>query len=218
MTAIQERLKKMETFFDQKEFVVIDNGTGFIKAGFSGEDLPRCVIPTVVGTHAIAIDPSQVTGPVGGSSGTEGNQHKIDYAFGPAAFAQRATHELHFPIKRGIIEDFEHMALLWEYIFEKELNLDPKNMNILLTDSPLNSKENKQEIAQIMFEKFKVESLAIVNTAVLSLFSTGKTSGIVAECGEGVSYTVPVFEGYALPHAIHKLDIAGQDVTNELIR
>lgn len=59
MTAIQERLKKMETFFDQKEFVVIDHGTGFIKAGFSGEDLPRCVIPTVVGTHQIQIDPNQ---------------------------------------------------------------------------------------------------------------------------------------------------------------
>jgi actin len=89
------------------------------------------------------------------------------------------------------------------------LNIDPKNANVLLTDSPLNTKENKQEIARIMFETFRVESLAIINTAVLSLFSTGKTSGIVAECGEGVSYTVPVFEGYALPHAIHKLDIAG---------
>ena len=110
------------------------------------------------------------------------------------------------------------MENLWEYIFEHELNLDPKNMNVLLTDSPLNSKENKQEIAQIMFETFKVESLAIINTAVLSLFSTGKTTGIVAECGEGVSYAVPIFEGYALPHAIHRLDIAGQDVTNELIR
>jgi actin-related protein len=50
---------------------------------------------------------------------------------------------LHFPIKRGIIEDFAHMENMWEYIFEKELNLDPKNMNILLTDSPLNLKENK---------------------------------------------------------------------------
>lgn len=69
-----------------------------------------------------------------------------------------------------------------------------------------------------MFETFKVESLAIMNTAVLSLFSTGKTTGIVAECGEGVSYTVPIFEGYALPHAIHSLEVAGQDVTNELIR
>jgi actin-related protein len=69
-----------------------------------------------------------------------------------------------------------------------------------------------------MFEHFRVESLAIMNTSVLSLFSTGKTTGMVVECGEGVSYTVPVFEGYAMPHAIHKLDIAGQDVTNELIR
>lgn len=68
-----------------------------------------------------------------------------------------------------------------------------------------------------MFETFKVESLAIMNTAVLSLFSTGKTTGIVAECGEGVSYTVPIFEGYALPHAIHNLEIAGEDVTNTLI-
>ena len=101
------------------------------------------------------------------------------------------------------------MENMWEYLFEKELNLDPKNMNILLTDSPLNLKENKQQIAEIMFEKFRVESLSLINTAVLSLFSTGKTSGIVVEVGEGVSYTVPVFEGYALPHAIHKLDIAG---------
>ncbi len=73
-------------------------------------------------------------------------------------------------------------------------------------------------MTQIMFEHFRVESLAIMNTSVLSLFSTGKTTGMVVECGEGVSYTVPVFEGYAMPHAIHKLDIAGQDVTNELIR
>lgn len=72
-------------------------------------------------------------------------------------------------------------------------------------------------MARIMFETFRVESLAIINTSVLSLFSTGKTSGLVVECGEGVSYTVPVFEGYALPHAIHKLDIAGEDVTRSLI-
>ena len=73
-------------------------------------------------------------------------------------------------------------------------------------------------MAHIMFETFRVESLAIMNTSVLSLFSTGKTTGMVVECGEGVSYTVPVFEGYAMPHAIHKLDLAGQDVTNELMR
>lgn len=106
------------------------------------------------------------------------------------------------------------MYKLWEHIFESELNLEPKNMHVLMTDSPLNSKENKQKMAEIMFEQFKVESLAIINTSVLSLFSTGKTTGIVVEVGEGISYSVPVFEGYSLPHAIHKLEISGEDITN----
>lgn len=121
---------------------------------------------------------------------------------------------MHFPIERGIIEDMDRMENLWHHIFETELSLDPKNMNVLLTDSPMNKRENKQAIAELLFEKFKVESLTIMNTSVLSLFSTGKTSGIVVECGEGVSYSVPIFEGYALPHAINKIDIAGKDITN----
>ena len=51
MSSIEEKLKKMEVRFNQEEFVVIDNGTGYIKAGFSGQDLPRIVIPTAVGEH-----------------------------------------------------------------------------------------------------------------------------------------------------------------------
>jgi actin-related protein len=58
MSAIQKRLNKMEIAFDQEEFVVLDLGTGFIKAGFSGEDLPRCVIPTSIAEKIIEVDPS----------------------------------------------------------------------------------------------------------------------------------------------------------------
>jgi actin-related protein len=192
----------METVFDQKEFVVIDNGTGFIKAGFSGEDLPRCVIPTVVGMKEIELDAAM-------NAGNEHAEVKFDYSYGMDAFAKRGDHDLHFPIDRGIITDMDRMENLWHHIFENELSLDPKNMNILLTDSPLNKKENKTIMADILFNKFQVESLTIMNTSVLSLFSTGKTSGLVVECGEGTSYSVPIFEGYALPHAIHQLDVAG---------
>lgn len=73
------------------------------------------------------------------------------------------------------------------------------------------------KMAEIMFETFKVKSLAIMNTAALSMYSTGKVSGLVAEVGEGISYTVPIFEGYALPHAMIKLDLAGRDITQQLI-
>ena len=72
-------------------------------------------------------------------------------------------------------------------------------------------------MAEKMFEEFKVKSLAIMNTAALSMYSTGKVSGLIAESGEGISYTVPIFEGYALPHAMIKLEIAGHDITQSLI-
>lgn len=91
-------------------------------------------------------------------------------------------------------------------------------MNVLMTDSPFSDKEDKCKITQMMFESFKVQSFSLINTAVLSLFSTGKTCGLVAECGEGTTYTVPVFEGYALPHAMKLSRVAGQDITNALMK
>ena len=64
-----------------------------------------------------------------------------------------------------------------------------------------------------MFEHFKVKSFSLMNKAVLSLFSTGTTTGLVTECGQGLTYAVPIFEGYARPHAMHTLNIAGGDIT-----
>jgi len=56
--SIEEKLRNMEVRFDQEEYVIIDNGTGFVKAGFSGQDLPRIVIPTVIGEHTEEADTS----------------------------------------------------------------------------------------------------------------------------------------------------------------
>jgi len=100
------------------------------------------------------------------------------------------------------------MQKIWEDIFD-ELNYEWKNVNVLMTDSPFNTKENRMKIADVMFDHFRVKSLAIMNTAALSMYSTGRVSGLIAQSGEGVSYTVPIFEGYSLPHAQIKLDVAG---------
>jgi actin len=124
--------------------------------------------------------------------------------------------DLTHPVQRGVIIDMDKTQDILHYIFEKQMNLDTKCINVLMTDSPFNTKKNKMEIADRMFDFFKVKSFALMNTAVLSLFSTGKTCGLVAECGEGISYTVPVFEGYALPHAMHFIPVAGKDVTDKL--
>jgi len=57
-------------------------------------------------------------------------------------------------------------------------------------------------MTEIMFETFNVPSLYVACQAVLSLYSTGRTTGLVLDSGEGVTSTVPIYEGYALPHAI----------------
>lgn len=96
------------------------------------------------------------------------------------------------PIQRGIITDWDSMEKLWTNIFD-QLSLDAKNVNVLMTDSPFASKEDRTQMAQIMFDKLQVKSLAVMNTAALSMYSSGRVSGLIAEVGEGISYTVPVF-------------------------
>lgn len=212
-SAIEKRLQKMDIRFDQgEEFVVVDIGSGCIKVGFSGEDLPRVVMPTCVGERMKEEESAQGE-----------KKEKKEYKYGNEAYVNmkdgmnKDGFDLTHPVQRGVIVDMDQTEKILQYIFEKQMNLDTKCINVLMTDSPFNNKKNKQEIADRMFESFKVKSFALMNTAVLSLFSTGKTCGLVAECGEGISYTVPVFEGYALPHAMHFIPVAGKDVTDKLL-
>jgi len=193
--------------------IVIDNGSGTIKLGFAGAETPGKVFPAFVGRTKL---PKVMSG-----GELDGN-----LLVGDKANQYRGILKLTYPIKHGVVgangtkqskqQDWGDMQKLWEYSLSELQVQSTEQHPVLLTEAANNPRANKGKTAEIFFESFSSPALYIQCSAILSLYASGRVTGVVLDSGDGVTSTVPVYEGFALPHAIQRTDVAGRDVTEYL--
>lgn len=183
--------------------IIFDNGSGFFKAGFSEDFAPLVTFPTIVGK---AKNQNLMIG-----------MDQKEFYVGNEAASKLSLLSVSSPIVKGEITDWAKMTQIWQHSYENELAVDPQEHTVLVTEPPLMTHKYHERLAETFFETFHVEHFYISVSSVLALFSTGKTTGIVLESGEGITHSVPIFEGFAIPYATIRLELAGSDLTNYLI-
>ena len=193
--------------------IILDNGGGYLKAGFSSDKIPLITIPSLIGRQILYYGEKIDT------SNFLSNSKYKDIIIGDEIIPYYSLLDLSNPIEEGIIKNEDDLEKLWDYAINIKLKItDPSNYKVIVTELPINPLENKIKICEVLFEKIGVNSINIEPQAKLSLFSHGIDSGTVLDCGDLNSYCIPISNGIILKNNIERLNIGGKNITEYLIK
>lgn len=186
--------------------IVCDNGTGFVKCGFAGDNFPSHIFPSIIGRPVLRAEEK-----------VQDLQLK-DIMVGDEVTKARDFLETSYPITNGVVQKWDDMIHLYNYTFQQRLQIDPSEHKIMLTEAAMNPKRNREKLVECMFETFGFDGVHCSIQAVLTLYAQGLLTGVVVDSGDGVTHIVPVYEGFALPQSIRRLDVAGRHLTEYMIK
>jgi len=189
-----------------KKPVVCDNGTGFVKCGYSGDNFPALIFPSMIGRPLMRYE-------------EEFKDVELkEVMVGDECAELRAMLETSYPVENGIVNDWTGMKHLWDYTFNERMKIDPTEHKVLLTEPPMNPKQNKIKMLENMFGTYGFQAAKVSIQAMLVLYAQGLLTGVVVDSGDGVTHIVPVWEGICPPNLIKRLNVAGRHITRYLIK
>lgn len=179
--------------------VIVDIGSGFMKAGLqTDEEGPSCVIPTFVGRPRKRFVDDFEGSPLLVADDAISMRHRLSFVY---------------PVDHGHIEDWVEVEALFQYIFEKGVAVEPKDRAVLLTEPPMASSSHRERLVEMALEAYEASEVNLSIQAIMALYATGRTTGLVLEAGEGVTQVVPVHDGFIQKSSIRRADMGGLDIT-----
>ncbi|KAJ8749404.1 hypothetical protein K2173_018897 [Erythroxylum novogranatense] len=207
---------------DEVSAIVIDLGSHTCKAGYAGEDSPKAVFPSVVGS----IDTMEVDEPANNEKDAKNDAKDSDKPklnrklfVGSQSLGFRRDHmEVLSPLKDGVVVDWDIADSIWDHALRTCLLVDPKEHPMLLAEPSTNIQQQRERTAEIMFEKYNVPALFLAKNAVLTSFASGRATSLVVDCGGGSTTIAPVHDGYVLQKAVTSTPVGGEFLTDCLMK
>ncbi|RKP08237.1 actin family [Thamnocephalis sphaerospora] len=220
---------------DEVSALVLDVGAGWTKAGYAGEDAPAALFSSWVG--AVTDEASEeasatAAAPAAGAevemkdasvsdataaAKTASSNTKYYVNDGGAAPLWRERMEMRAPIKDGIIEDWDTLEQLWDHAFYSSLRVNPTEHPLLVSESAWNTRDVRERLAELAFEKYRVPAFFVCKDAVLTAFSAGRPTALVVDSGAGSTRVVPVYDGYVLRKNVVKQSLAGHQLSEIIL-
>lgn len=190
-------------FGDDVGSLVFDIGSNSFRVGFAGEDIPKADFPTAVGVV----------------EGEGGEQSEKKYFFDTVNInVPRKNMEMVSCLKEGMVEDWDLFEKQLDCIYTSYIRSQSEYHPVLMSEPAWNTRQKRERITELMFEKYNLPAFFLAKNAVLSVYANGRTSGLVLDSGATLTSAVPVYDGYVIQQGIIKSPLAGEFVLMESCR
>jgi len=194
---------------DEVGAVVFDIGTSSTRVGFAGEDIPKSDICSTIGiikeNEAMDID-NETTKPA--------NRR---YHFDPQHYLPLANKEMVNFVRDGMIHDWDLLEKLLNHCYKDHIRDAADQHPVLMSEAPWNTKEKREKLTELMFEKYNIPAFFLCKNAVLSCFAHGRSTSLIVDSGATHTSAVPVHDGFVLQKGVIRSPLAGDLLTTQCL-